>query len=87
MNQFTLNQFLLSLVLLSLPSLSSISLPIPNVTQLVGTSLLYEDATLRVCNFTLPPGESTSLHTHMHDYTFVAIKSSQLEVYGENGER
>ena len=29
----------------------------------------------------------TSMHRHDFDYTFVVIKPSQLEVFGENGDR
>jgi len=53
----------------------------------VGSSLIYEDNLVRVWNFTLAPGEMTSMHRHDHDYHFVAIKPSQLEVYGEDGSR
>mmetsp|Transcript_33323 Transcript_33323/g.60042 ORF Transcript_33323/g.60042 Transcript_33323/m.60042 type:complete len:176 (+) Transcript_33323:61-588(+) len=53
----------------------------------VGSTVLYEDDTVRVWNFTLAPGEMTSMHKHDHDYHFVAIKPTQLEVYGEDGYR
>lgn len=42
---------------------------------------------VRVWNFTLAPGEMTSMHRHDYDYHFVAIKPTQLEVYGEDGSR
>ena len=38
-------------------------------------------------NFTLKPGEMTSMHRHDYDYTFVVVQPSQLEVFGENGSR
>eukprot|EP00584_Thalassiosira_punctigera_P005799 CAMPEP_0172536782 /NCGR_PEP_ID=MMETSP1067-20121228/8508_1 /TAXON_ID=265564 ORGANISM="Thalassiosira punctigera, Strain Tpunct2005C2" /NCGR_SAMPLE_ID=MMETSP1067 /ASSEMBLY_ACC=CAM_ASM_000444 /LENGTH=161 /DNA_ID=CAMNT_0013321941 /DNA_START=112 /DNA_END=597 /DNA_ORIENTATION=+ len=53
----------------------------------VGSTVLYEDDAVRVWNFTLAPGEMTSMHRHDHDYRFVAIKPTQLEVYGEDGSR
>jgi len=53
----------------------------------VGSSIIYEDDAVRVWNFTLAPGEMTSMHKHDYDYHFVAIKPTQLEVYGEDGSR
>lgn len=53
----------------------------------VGSSVIYEDDAVRVWNFTLAPGEMTSMHKHNYDYHFVAIKPTQLEVYGEDGSR
>ena len=53
----------------------------------VGSSVIYEDELVRVWNFTLGPGQMTSMHRHDHDYHFVAIKPTQLEVYGEDGSR
>ena len=35
----------------------------------------------------MEPGEMTSMHRHDFDYSFVAIKPSQLEVFGEDGTR
>ena len=49
--------------------------------------MIHEDSTQRVWNFTLKPGEMTSMHKHDFDYTFVVIQPSQLEVFGENGSR
>mmetsp|Transcript_21501 Transcript_21501/g.27117 ORF Transcript_21501/g.27117 Transcript_21501/m.27117 type:complete len:168 (-) Transcript_21501:117-620(-) len=51
----------------------------------VGNTVIYEDDDVRVWNFTLAPGEMTSMHKHDYDYHFVAIKPTQLEVYGEDG--
>lgn len=53
----------------------------------VGNTVIYEDDYVRVWNFTLAPGEMTSMHKHDYDYHFVAIKPTQLEVYGEDGSR
>lgn len=52
----------------------------------VGSRVIYEDDFVRVWNFTLAPGEMTTLHRHDHDYHFVAIKPTQLEVYDEKGD-
>ena len=49
--------------------------------------MIHEDSTQRVWNFTLKPGEMTTMHRHDFDYTFVVVKPSQLEVFGEDGNR
>lgn len=51
----------------------------------VGSTVIYEDERVRVWNFTLNPGEMTSMHRHDHDYHFVAVQPTQLEVWGEDG--
>ena len=57
------------------------------VDGFVGSYLVHEDANQRVWNFTLEPGQMTSMHRHDFDYTFVVIRPSQLEVFGEDGSR
>ncbi|KAJ1417922.1 hypothetical protein B484DRAFT_400648 [Ochromonadaceae sp. CCMP2298] len=57
------------------------------VDAYIGSQVIYEDEKVRVWNFTLAPGEMTSMHRHDYDYHFVAIKPTQLEVWGETGER
>jgi hypothetical protein len=42
----------------------------------------HERVCVRSC-----PGCMTSMHRHDYDYSFVAVKPSQLEVYGEDGKR
>ena len=53
----------------------------------VGSKIIYEDEKVRIWDFTLAPGDTTSMHSHDSDYYFVAVKPTQLEVYGENGDR
>jgi hypothetical protein len=53
----------------------------------VGSEVIYEDDRVRVWNFTLAPGQMTSMHKHDNDYHFVAIQPTQLEVWGEGGDR
>jgi hypothetical protein len=53
----------------------------------VGSNVIYEDDLVRVWNLTLASGEITSMHAHDFAYHFVAIKPTQLEVYGANGDR
>ena len=52
----------------------------------VGSDVIYEDHLIRMWNFTLAPGEMTSLHRHDYDYHFVVINPTQLEVYDEKGK-
>ena len=51
----------------------------------VGSEVIYEDDRVRVWNFTLAPGQMTSMHRHDFDYHFVAVQPTQLEVWGEDG--
>ena len=58
-----------------------------NVDGYVGSYVILENKYHRVWNFTLQPDEMTSMHRHDYDYSFVAVKPSRLEVFGEDGER
>ena len=51
----------------------------------VGSKVIYDDQNVRIWNFTLEPGEMTSMHRHDNDYYFVAIEPTQLEVWGLEG--
>lgn len=53
----------------------------------IGTNIIFEDATVRVWNFTLNPGETTSMHRHYCGYHFLTVTSSTLEVWGESGHQ
>jgi hypothetical protein len=57
------------------------------VDGFIGSKVIYEDAIFKVWNFTLSPGEMTSMHRHDCDYHFVAIHPTELEVFGEKGDR
>ena len=57
-----------------------------SVDGYVGSYVMIENDHQRIWNFTLRPGEMTSMHRHDFDYSFVAVKPSRLEVYGEDGE-
>ena len=39
---------------------------------------MIENESQRIWNFTLEPGQMTSMHRHDFDYSFVAIKPSRL---------
>jgi hypothetical protein len=58
-----------------------------DVDGYVGSYVILENESVRIWNFTLKPGEMTSMHRHDYDYSFVAVKPSQLEVFGEDGTR
>lgn len=53
----------------------------------IGTNVIFEDATVRVWNFTLGSGETTSMHRHHCGYHFLTVTSSTLEVWGESGDQ
>jgi beta-alanine degradation protein BauB len=46
----------------------------------VGTRLLYENEKVKVWDFTLEPGEATTMHTHQMDYLFHIYAGGTLEV-------
>ena len=56
------------------------------VDNYIGNKIVFEDSSVKVWNFTLGPGETTSMHRHECGYHFLAVTSSDLEVWGENGE-
>jgi predicted metal-dependent enzyme (double-stranded beta helix superfamily) len=49
------------------------------VTTDPGTELLFENHRIRVWALTLDPGESSPMHRHLHDYTFVYVNRSEME--------
>ena len=53
-----------------------------NVDGYVGSYVIFENEQVRAWNFTLEPGQMTSMHRHDFDYSFGAVKPSQLEVFG-----
>jgi hypothetical protein len=53
----------------------------------IGTKVIFEDATVRVWNFTLGSAETTSMHRHYCGYHFLTVTSSTLEVWGEFGDQ
>mmetsp|Transcript_57266 Transcript_57266/g.150717 ORF Transcript_57266/g.150717 Transcript_57266/m.150717 type:complete len:180 (+) Transcript_57266:39-578(+) len=62
--------------------------PLPQVCevdQYVGSYVIHEDDFTRVWNLTLLPGETTSMHSHDFDYSFLAYQPSRLAVWGADG--
>mmetsp|Transcript_96304 Transcript_96304/g.171090 ORF Transcript_96304/g.171090 Transcript_96304/m.171090 type:complete len:184 (-) Transcript_96304:59-610(-) len=65
------------------------SSPLPQpcaIDPYVGSHVIYEDDFTRVWNFTLLPGEMTSMHRHDYDYTFLAVVPTRLAVWGSTGD-
>lgn len=44
----------------------------------VGTKVLFENDRVRVWDFQLDPGESTSMHTHRRDFLYVYVTEDNL---------
>lgn len=52
----------------------------------VATRVLLETDTMIVWDLTLEPGESTGVHTHVHDYLVTVIEGSTLLATDGDGE-
>lgn len=52
----------------------------------VGSAVIFDDSTTKIWNFTLGPGEMTTMHRHDCGYHFLALSSAELELYGNDGE-
>ncbi len=50
-----------------------------DVSDQVGTKLLFENDRVRVWDLSLAPGESTGVHRHENDYFFVTIGGGHLQ--------
>lgn len=51
-----------------------------------GTTIIHENATHRIWNVTLGPGQSTGMHRHDYDYHFVVKSEAQHAIFGPSGE-
>ena len=58
----------------------------PDVSEDVGTRLLFENKRVRVWDLCLEPGESTGQHIHRHDYFYVTIDGGRLQGAGADGQ-
>jgi quercetin dioxygenase-like cupin family protein len=52
-----------------------------DVSEQVGTSVLFENDRIRVWDLTLQPGETSPRHRHRHDYVFVHVTPGTVEVH------
>lgn len=56
------------------------------ISESVGTKLLFENDRVRVWDLALQPGESTGVHAHKHDYFFVTIGGGRLKGVDAEGK-
>lgn len=56
-----------------------------NVSNAVGTRLLFENDRVRVWDLRLAPGESTGLHRHTTDFLYVVIGDGTLQTSYPDG--
>lgn len=56
-----------------------------DISEDVGTRLLFENDRVRVWDLTLAPGESTGQHRHAADYFYVVIGGGNLQGVGADG--
>ena len=52
-----------------------------DVSQKVGTELIFENDRVRVWALVLHPGESSQFHRHENDYVFVHATESQVKLH------
>jgi quercetin dioxygenase-like cupin family protein len=57
------------------------------ISQDVGTRLLFENDRVRVWDLRLAPGESTGLHRHTTDFLYVVIGDGTLQTVFPDGTR
>lgn len=62
------------------------SLP-TEITDAVGTKLLFENERVRVWDLQLPPGESTGLHRHKSDFLYVVIGGGEFQTGFQDGSK
>ena len=55
------------------------------VSNRVGTKLLFENDRVRVWDLALEPGESTGLHRHESDFLYVVIGDGELQTRFADG--
>lgn len=57
------------------------------VSDQVGTKLLFENDRVRVWDLSLAPGESTGVHRHENDYFFVTVGGGLLQGVDAEGTK
>ena len=56
-----------------------------DISEDVGSKLLFENDRVRVWDLTLAPGESTGRHRHKEDYLYVVIGGGSLQPVDADG--
>src|SRR5438552_19030652 len=51
----------------------------------IGTDLIFEDDRVRIWQIVLEPGQEAATHTHLLDYTTIAVEGSTLERLNGDG--
>ena len=57
------------------------------ISDQVGTKLLFENDRVRVWDLSLAPGESTGVHRHENDYFFVTVGGGLLQGADADGKK
>jgi quercetin dioxygenase-like cupin family protein len=57
------------------------------ISEKVGSKLLFENDRVRVWDLTLAPGESTGKHRHTEDYLYVVIGDGSLQGVDADGTK
>ncbi len=52
----------------------------------VATTKLFENDKIILWEMVLEPGESTGVHTHLHDYVVHILEGAKLDVFNKNGQ-
>jgi len=50
----------------------------------VGTRKLYENDRVAVWEFVMEPGETTPVHTHVHDYVLHVLEGAPAEIFDKD---
>ena len=58
-----------------------------DVSDQIGSKLLYENDRVRVWDLRLAPGESTGKHRHENDYLYVVIGDGELQAVDADGTK
>ena len=58
-----------------------------DISEDVGSKLLFENDRVRVWDLTLAPGESTGKHRHTNDYLYVVIGGGELQAVDADGSK
>ncbi len=58
-----------------------------NISENIGTKLLFENDRVRVWDLALAPGESTGMHRHENDYLYVVIGGGKLQGVSSDGTK
>ncbi|HCG03225.1 MAG TPA: hypothetical protein DEV93_22140 [Chloroflexi bacterium] len=57
-----------------------VSAKVREPTDRIGREVLFENGRVRVWDMPLAPGESSDFHHHVHDYLFIYVVDSRLEI-------